>query len=157
MLRMTRQGYHKTASALLLPLPWSARSADVFPIDYIWDILGRRVGHPTSLNELEASTSDKVNKCHSINLVFVFGMRIIGKGHSAAKKLCSAIDVDVPFKKAFGFLENKFEFADRNIAYNTMKETTLEIRELDEIRKTESKRHSLTVAKVARKKKKEIS
>ncbi|PRD29350.1 UNVERIFIED_CONTAM: Transposable element Tcb1 transposase [Trichonephila clavipes] len=34
-----------------LPLP--ARSPDFSPIEYIWDHLGRRVGHPTSLNELE--------------------------------------------------------------------------------------------------------
>ncbi|GFT94682.1 transposable element Tcb2 transposase [Trichonephila clavipes] len=35
-----------------LPLP--ARSSDRSPIENIWDHLGRRVGHPTSLNELEA-------------------------------------------------------------------------------------------------------
>ncbi|GFV44070.1 uncharacterized protein TNCV_3571911 [Trichonephila clavipes] len=52
-------------------------------------------------------TSEKVNKLHSINLAFVFGMRIIVKGHSAAKKLCSAINIDVPSKRAFGFLEKK--------------------------------------------------
>ncbi|GFU03600.1 uncharacterized protein TNCV_2896981 [Trichonephila clavipes] len=73
-------------------------------------------------------TSEKVNKLHSINLAFVFGMRIIGKGHSAAKKkLCSAINIDVPSKRAFGFLK-KFEFAASNVACNTMKEAALEIR-----------------------------
>ncbi|GFS73839.1 transposable element Tcb1 transposase [Trichonephila clavipes] len=35
-------------------LPWPARSPDLSPIEKIWDHLGRRVGHPTSLNELEA-------------------------------------------------------------------------------------------------------
>ncbi|KFM75316.1 Transposable element Tcb2 transposase, partial [Stegodyphus mimosarum] len=35
-------------------LPWPARSPDLSPIKHIWDHLGRRVGHPTSLNELEA-------------------------------------------------------------------------------------------------------
>ncbi|GFS61646.1 transposable element Tcb1 transposase [Trichonephila clavipes] len=35
-------------------LSWPARSPDLFPIEHIWDHLGRRVGHPTSLNELEA-------------------------------------------------------------------------------------------------------
>ncbi|GFW12200.1 uncharacterized protein TNCV_5111451 [Trichonephila clavipes] len=73
-------------------------------------------------------TSEKVNKLHSINLAFVFGMRIIGKGHSAAKKLCSAINIDVPSKRAFGFLEKKLEFAASNVACNTMKEAALEIR-----------------------------
>ncbi|GFV64171.1 uncharacterized protein TNCV_3206791 [Trichonephila clavipes] len=73
-------------------------------------------------------TSEKVNKLHSINLAFVFGMRIIGKGHSSAKKLCSAINIDVPSKRAFGFLEKKLEFAASNVACNTMKEAALEIR-----------------------------
>ncbi|GFS50926.1 transposable element Tcb1 transposase [Trichonephila clavipes] len=35
-------------------LPCSARFLDLSPIEYIWDHLGRRVGHPTRLNELEA-------------------------------------------------------------------------------------------------------
>ncbi|GFX93608.1 transposable element Tcb1 transposase [Trichonephila clavipes] len=35
-------------------LPWPARSTDLSPIEHIWDHLGRRVGHPTSLNKLEA-------------------------------------------------------------------------------------------------------
>ncbi|GFU65310.1 hypothetical protein TNCV_315191 [Trichonephila clavipes] len=55
-------------------------------------------------------------------------MRIIGKGHSAAEKLCSAINIDVPSKRSFGFLEKKLEFAASNVACNTMKEAALEIR-----------------------------
>ncbi|GFV84223.1 transposable element Tcb2 transposase [Trichonephila clavipes] len=35
-------------------LPWPARSPDLSPIEHIWDHLGWRVGHPKSLNELEA-------------------------------------------------------------------------------------------------------
>ncbi|GFT16872.1 transposable element Tcb2 transposase [Trichonephila clavipes] len=35
-------------------LPWPARTPDLFPIKHIWDHLGRRAGHPTSLNEHEA-------------------------------------------------------------------------------------------------------
>ncbi|GFW77218.1 transposable element Tcb2 transposase [Trichonephila clavipes] len=35
-------------------LPWPARFSDLSPIEHIWDHLGRRVGHPTSLNEVEA-------------------------------------------------------------------------------------------------------
>ncbi|GFV12622.1 transposable element Tcb2 transposase [Trichonephila clavipes] len=35
-------------------LPWPASSPNLSPIEYIWNHLGRRVGHPTSLNELEA-------------------------------------------------------------------------------------------------------
>ncbi|GFW80609.1 transposable element Tcb2 transposase [Trichonephila clavipes] len=36
------------------PLPWPAQSPDLFPIEHIWDHLGRRLGNLTSLNELEA-------------------------------------------------------------------------------------------------------
>ncbi|GFU92675.1 transposable element Tcb1 transposase [Trichonephila clavipes] len=35
-------------------LPWHAQSPDLPPVAHIWDHLERRVGHPTSLNELEA-------------------------------------------------------------------------------------------------------
>ncbi|GFX22704.1 transposable element Tcb2 transposase [Trichonephila clavipes] len=35
-------------------LPWPARPPYLSPIEHIWDDLGRRVGHPPSLNELEA-------------------------------------------------------------------------------------------------------
>ncbi|GFT01798.1 transposable element Tcb2 transposase [Trichonephila clavipes] len=35
-------------------LPWPARSSHLSPIEHIWDHLGRRVGLPTSLNNLEA-------------------------------------------------------------------------------------------------------
>ncbi|GFV81038.1 transposable element Tcb1 transposase [Trichonephila clavipes] len=35
-------------------LPWPARYPHSSPIEHIWDHLGRLVGHPTSLNELEA-------------------------------------------------------------------------------------------------------
>ncbi|GFX16800.1 transposable element Tcb1 transposase [Trichonephila clavipes] len=39
---------------IVTTLPWPARSPDVSPIEHIWDNLGWRVRHPTSLNELEA-------------------------------------------------------------------------------------------------------
>ncbi|GFV10948.1 transposable element Tcb2 transposase [Trichonephila clavipes] len=35
-------------------LSWPARSPDLSPIEHIWDNLGRRLGHSTSLKELEA-------------------------------------------------------------------------------------------------------
>ncbi|GFV79080.1 hypothetical protein TNCV_2612661 [Trichonephila clavipes] len=44
---------HRTVTTLCC----SARSPDSSPIKHIWDQLGRRVGHPMSLNELEASDS----------------------------------------------------------------------------------------------------
>ncbi|GFU39787.1 transposable element Tcb2 transposase [Trichonephila clavipes] len=34
-------------------LPWPARSSDLSPVKHICGHLGRRFGHPTSLNELE--------------------------------------------------------------------------------------------------------
>ncbi|GFW23869.1 transposable element Tcb1 transposase [Trichonephila clavipes] len=40
----------RTVTTLL----WPARSPDLSPIEIIWYYLGRRVGHTTSLNELEA-------------------------------------------------------------------------------------------------------
>ncbi|GFS81364.1 transposable element Tcb2 transposase [Trichonephila clavipes] len=36
------------------PTASPARSPDLSPIEHIWDRLGQRVGHPMSLNELEA-------------------------------------------------------------------------------------------------------
>ncbi|GFU09246.1 transposable element Tcb1 transposase [Trichonephila clavipes] len=47
--RVLQDCFH-TVTTLL----WPARSPDLSPIKHIWDHLGRRVGHPTSLNELEA-------------------------------------------------------------------------------------------------------
>ncbi|GFS72679.1 transposable element Tcb1 transposase [Trichonephila clavipes] len=35
-------------------LSWTARFPDLSPIEHIWNHLVRRVGQPTSLNELEA-------------------------------------------------------------------------------------------------------
>ncbi|GFV33647.1 transposable element Tcb1 transposase [Trichonephila clavipes] len=36
-------------------IPWPTRSPELPPIEHIWDHLGPRVGHPQSLNELEAT------------------------------------------------------------------------------------------------------
>ncbi|GFV73443.1 transposable element Tcb2 transposase [Trichonephila clavipes] len=44
------QDYLRTVTTL----PGPAQSPDLYLIEHIWDNLGRRVGHPTSLNELEA-------------------------------------------------------------------------------------------------------
>ncbi|GFW67597.1 transposable element Tcb1 transposase [Trichonephila clavipes] len=49
MLGLTRQGCNQTVTTL----PWPARFPDLSSIEPIWDHLGRRDVHPTSLNELE--------------------------------------------------------------------------------------------------------
>ncbi|GFU95250.1 transposable element Tcb1 transposase [Trichonephila clavipes] len=43
-------------------LPWPARSPDLSEIEHVWDNLGRRVGHPTSLSELEAKVQQIWNE-----------------------------------------------------------------------------------------------
>ncbi|GFV87000.1 transposable element Tcb1 transposase [Trichonephila clavipes] len=35
-------------------LPWPTQFPDLSPVEHIWNHLGQRVGHPTSLNELES-------------------------------------------------------------------------------------------------------
>ncbi|GFS64962.1 transposable element Tcb2 transposase [Trichonephila clavipes] len=48
-------------------LPWPARSPALSPIEHTWDHLGQRVGHPMSLNELEARLQQIRNEMsHSI-------------------------------------------------------------------------------------------
>ncbi|GFW33804.1 transposable element Tcb1 transposase [Trichonephila clavipes] len=44
------QDYRRTVTAL----SWPTQSPDLSPIEHIWDPLGLRAGHPTSLNELQA-------------------------------------------------------------------------------------------------------
>ncbi|GFT20822.1 transposable element Tc1 transposase [Trichonephila clavipes] len=44
-------------------LPWLARSPYLSPIEHVWDHLGRRVGHPTSVNDIEAKLQQVLNKC----------------------------------------------------------------------------------------------
>ncbi|GFT97499.1 transposable element Tcb2 transposase [Trichonephila clavipes] len=48
-------------------LPCPVRSPDLPPIENIWDHFGRRVGYPTSLNELEARFSKFGTKCLKIS------------------------------------------------------------------------------------------
>ncbi|GFV40731.1 transposable element Tcb2 transposase [Trichonephila clavipes] len=44
----------KDCLRIVTALPWSTRSQDLSPIEHAWDHLGRRVGHSTSFNELQA-------------------------------------------------------------------------------------------------------
>ncbi|GFY17749.1 putative transposable element [Trichonephila clavipes] len=43
-------------------LPWPAHSPDLSPIVFIWDHLGRRVGHLTSVNELQTRSQQIWNE-----------------------------------------------------------------------------------------------
>ncbi|GFS58193.1 transposable element Tcb2 transposase [Trichonephila clavipes] len=47
---------------IVTTLPWTARSPDLSPIEHIWDHLGWQVGHPTSLNEVEAKLQQICNE-----------------------------------------------------------------------------------------------
>ncbi|GFT98133.1 transposable element Tcb2 transposase [Trichonephila clavipes] len=44
-------------------IPWTARCLKFSPIEHIWDHLGRRAGHLTSLNELEPRLQQIWKKC----------------------------------------------------------------------------------------------
>ncbi|GFV34607.1 transposable element Tcb2 transposase [Trichonephila clavipes] len=44
------QDYLRSVSTL----PWPTRSPNLSPIEHIWDLFGRRVRYPTSLNEIES-------------------------------------------------------------------------------------------------------
>ncbi|GFX39278.1 transposable element Tcb1 transposase [Trichonephila clavipes] len=54
MLGLTRQGWSQDCLRTVTTLPWTAQSPDFSALEYIWDHLGWRGGHPTNLNELEA-------------------------------------------------------------------------------------------------------
>ncbi|GFT28461.1 transposable element Tcb2 transposase [Trichonephila clavipes] len=51
--RVTQNCLHTVTTIL-----WPARSPDLSPMEYIWDHLGRRVGHTRNLNELEQCFSN---------------------------------------------------------------------------------------------------
>ncbi|GFW38716.1 uncharacterized protein TNCV_3880831 [Trichonephila clavipes] len=61
MLGLPPQGCHKIVSALLLPF-LALPDIQICPIGHIWDHLGRRVGHRTSFNELEARLQQTWNE-----------------------------------------------------------------------------------------------
>ncbi|GFY42084.1 uncharacterized protein TNIN_259681 [Trichonephila inaurata madagascariensis] len=55
-------------------------------------------------------------------------LRTIGKGHSAARKLCSAINVNFPSKRpAFRFLEKKLEHVSNKVVCKIMNEAAAEV------------------------------
>ncbi|GFX26982.1 transposable element Tcb1 transposase [Trichonephila clavipes] len=52
--RLHRASASQDCLPTVTTLPWPARSPYLSPIEHIWDHLGRRVWHTTSLNELNA-------------------------------------------------------------------------------------------------------
>ncbi|GFX31728.1 transposable element Tcb1 transposase [Trichonephila clavipes] len=57
MARLSQDCLH-----IVTTLPWPSRSPDLSPMEHIWYHLGRRGGHPTSLNELEVRLQQIWNK-----------------------------------------------------------------------------------------------
>ncbi|GFX84719.1 uncharacterized protein TNCV_725261 [Trichonephila clavipes] len=62
--------FNKIMLRTVKTLPWPARSPDLSPIEHIWDPLGRRVGHPTSLNELEVKAIN--HGAHNVQFLFAY-------------------------------------------------------------------------------------
>ncbi|GFS65543.1 uncharacterized protein TNCV_2469261 [Trichonephila clavipes] len=66
------------------------------------------------------TSTSKVNNLNIINLLFVFGMRIIGKGFSAGKKLFSMLNIPYPSKCTYRQHEIKLLHAASQAANNSM-------------------------------------
>ncbi|GFX87384.1 integrase catalytic domain-containing protein [Trichonephila clavipes] len=82
-------------------LPWRGRFSDLSPFAHIWDHLGRRVGHPTSLNQLEARLHDSSanNKLclfekHSDEIHILLGSDIVGKLFTGERKISELWELD---------------------------------------------------------------
>ncbi|GFT06122.1 uncharacterized protein TNCV_1595391 [Trichonephila clavipes] len=72
----------------------------------------------------------KANKMNDINLQFVWGMRIIGKGHSSSKKLCASLNIPSVSKAAYKSCEKKLLNVASVVSKNAMIEASDEIRKL---------------------------
>ncbi|GFY25182.1 uncharacterized protein TNCV_2483031 [Trichonephila clavipes] len=75
------------------------------------------------------TSTSKVNNLNIINLLFVFGMRIIGKGFSAGKKLFSMLNIPYPSKCTYRQHEIKLLHAASQAANNSMLESAKSIAE----------------------------
>ncbi|GFU18847.1 uncharacterized protein TNCV_1085851 [Trichonephila clavipes] len=72
----------------------------------------------------------KANKMNDINLQFVWGMRIIGKGHSSSKKLCASLNIPSVSKAAYRSCEKKLLNVASVVSKNAMIEAADEVRKL---------------------------
>ncbi|GFW71477.1 uncharacterized protein TNCV_3460031 [Trichonephila clavipes] len=72
----------------------------------------------------------KTNKMNDINLQFVWGMRLIGKGHSSSKKLCASLNIPSLSKAAYRSCEKKILNVASVASKNAMTEAADEVRKL---------------------------
>lgn len=82
------------------------------------------------------SSSKKSNQSYETNLLFVFGLRLLGKGFTAAKKLCSTLNMPVLSKFSFRELEKKIKNATTFCAKESMNKAAAEVKD---VRKNKSK------------------
>ncbi|GFX00658.1 uncharacterized protein TNCV_2236651 [Trichonephila clavipes] len=68
---------------------------------------------------------------NDINLQFVWGMRIIGKGHSSSKKLCASLNIPSVSKAAYRSCEKKILNVASVVSKNAMIEAADEVRKLE--------------------------
>ncbi|GFT62223.1 uncharacterized protein TNCV_1701171 [Trichonephila clavipes] len=67
---------------------------------------------------------------NDINLQFVWGMRIIGKGHSSSNKLCASLNIHSLSKAAYRSCEKKLLNVASVASKNAMTEAAAEVRKL---------------------------
>ncbi|GFV00261.1 uncharacterized protein TNCV_2963271 [Trichonephila clavipes] len=72
----------------------------------------------------------KTNKITHINLQFVWGMRIIGKGHSSSKKLCASLKISSLSKLHTGLVKKIILNVASVASKNAMTEVADEVRKL---------------------------
>ncbi|GBM28855.1 hypothetical protein AVEN_43574-1 [Araneus ventricosus] len=76
------------------------------------------------------STSKKYNKLSEINIRIVYGLRLIGRGFSAAVKLCSTLNLPNLSKMAYRSLEKRILLAVTEVAKKTMGNAAQEVKTL---------------------------
>ncbi|GBM70964.1 hypothetical protein AVEN_112012-1 [Araneus ventricosus] len=75
------------------------------------------------------ASSKKQQRNSEINVIFVFALKIIGKGFTVAKKLCATLNLPAFLSKvSFRIQELKLLLASASVAENSMKHATGEIK-----------------------------
>ncbi|GFX88735.1 hypothetical protein TNCV_1557801 [Trichonephila clavipes] len=113
MIGLIRQGCNKICLHTDNTLLWPAPSPDLSPTQHIWDHLGTRVGHPTSLNEQEARS--------------ILAMRCIGQGLESLKTFCAVMSLPNPVEqKSHDVINNKLSCVMKEVAEESMKMPAVE-------------------------------